>query len=576
MLEDLILAEINTQGLDNSLNDNFTALENAVNTKAEINGDSTKKFNVADAAELTEAINKGQLDSLAASINTSISNLDAIAATKADKTYVDTNLALKANSADVEAMLATKANKNGDINEIFNVANAIESADAVNKGQLDASVSTISDTISGLQEEVRNTSSKVIFCMNSGNVDSNGNADLLYAPGSEIAEANWTQPLLTSNGTLGQGDFSVAAVNINTGNGNRPAYFAFDGNGGTFTDFVQPFNTSVEKSIIMYSDVAIKILSLTIIQSLYCIVDFDLWGSNDGMTYTKIGSYATSKLQNGTENIFINSNVHYKYHKIWLTSGYNTSNGIQYVMPVQININATHQVSRATNCLFKVGDLYPDLTIIYADKSKEILASLEPIQELTTNGNYVVIKEKGQNPVAISHTRVTQGKVFPNSSLDGDYHCLTTTELKTYKRISGEWVETQYVSMGSIIVVDGFISDIITNSYNQNRFDVNFQTPGFRFPDYSNGVSITYPLLTSPYVVPCDGWYVTCFRGDSNTVPNILYINGVISAWNNKSNTSYAADVTQVVPLSRGDVIYWNRGYGSIFSSIFYPVKGAN
>lgn len=49
MAEDLTLAEISTQGLDNDLNSNFTALENAVNSKA----DDTSVVHLAGVETIT-------------------------------------------------------------------------------------------------------------------------------------------------------------------------------------------------------------------------------------------------------------------------------------------------------------------------------------------------------------------------------------------------------------------------------------------------------------------------------------------------------------------------------------------
>lgn len=95
-----------------AINSNFSGLQGEIETKADLNGDSTQKFKVAGAVELTEAINKGQLDGLISTVNTSISTLETEVATKADKTYVDTNLALKANTSDVNAALATKIDIN--------------------------------------------------------------------------------------------------------------------------------------------------------------------------------------------------------------------------------------------------------------------------------------------------------------------------------------------------------------------------------------------------------------------------------------------------------------------------------
>ncbi|MFA7658008.1 MAG: hypothetical protein WCY19_01085 [Candidatus Gastranaerophilaceae bacterium] len=160
MSEDLTLVEIGTQEIIN-INSNFTEVEAAVNAKAAMNGDSTKKFKVADATEATEAINKGQL-------STAVS-------------------AISADIAELETEIATKADKNGDIDEKFNVANATEATEAVNKGQLDTAVSTINSDIEQLENEVENLSvnSSVKFCMNSGNT-TNGEADLLEYSGMTV------------------------------------------------------------------------------------------------------------------------------------------------------------------------------------------------------------------------------------------------------------------------------------------------------------------------------------------------------------------------------------------------------
>lgn len=84
MSEDLTLAEISTDVISN-INTNFSQVEDAVNAKAEMNGDSTQRFNVADAVELTEAINKGQLDSIISAINSKLSAIEA----KVDGMFTD-------------------------------------------------------------------------------------------------------------------------------------------------------------------------------------------------------------------------------------------------------------------------------------------------------------------------------------------------------------------------------------------------------------------------------------------------------------------------------------------------------
>lgn len=75
MAEDLTLAEISTDVIS-SINTNFSQVEDAVNAKAEKNGDTTQVFNVATATESTQAINKEQFDSLASTLNSSISEFE--------------------------------------------------------------------------------------------------------------------------------------------------------------------------------------------------------------------------------------------------------------------------------------------------------------------------------------------------------------------------------------------------------------------------------------------------------------------------------------------------------------------
>lgn len=93
MTQDLTLAEIGTDAIQTQgINTNFSLIEDAVNAKAEINGDSTQVFNVADATESTQALNKGQLDNSVSAINTAISDLE---------TEIDAQLATKVSISDI-------------------------------------------------------------------------------------------------------------------------------------------------------------------------------------------------------------------------------------------------------------------------------------------------------------------------------------------------------------------------------------------------------------------------------------------------------------------------------------------
>lgn len=90
MSEDLTLAEISSEVIE-IINNNFSQVEDAVNAKADLHGDAEEVFNVAEAVELTQAINKSQLDRSVLAINTNIAEL---------KTETNAGLATKVDTSD--------------------------------------------------------------------------------------------------------------------------------------------------------------------------------------------------------------------------------------------------------------------------------------------------------------------------------------------------------------------------------------------------------------------------------------------------------------------------------------------
>jgi len=110
MADDFTLEEVCVPEIT-QINKNFLVLKDAISQRvggAKLNGDSTEKFQVADAVDAMDAVNKEQLDGSVATINSEIAKVETEIETKADKAYVDTNLALKANKSDVDASLVTK------------------------------------------------------------------------------------------------------------------------------------------------------------------------------------------------------------------------------------------------------------------------------------------------------------------------------------------------------------------------------------------------------------------------------------------------------------------------------------
>lgn len=91
-----------------------------------------------------------------------------------------------------------------------------------------------------------------------------------------------------------------------------------------------------------------------------------------------------------------------------------------------------------------------------------------------------------------------------------------------------------------------------------------------KMPNYSSGVSVTLPTSSAKYTAPNNGIYVTTIKLNNKKVT--LYINNVASSYVYEDDVTGANSISFTIPLSKGDVIYWNESATSI-SSKFYPFK---
>jgi len=353
------------------------------------------------------------------------------------------------------------------------------------------------------------------FAMNSGNVDASGNADILNAPGSGAVETVWQQPILTSELTLGTGTFSTYCVGV--GN-NNTSYLMF--NNRASVDF--NFNSGAYTDVYMYTSDATIFKGATILQGIGAysmIANGEIFGSTDGGIYTSIGTF-TGSTTNPTITFTVTNTTQYHYYRLRVYNSNPSYGG--FILRIDLNMVLQAAVSTATACYFKVGGSYSNLALTYADKSTEILTSLATLSGMTTNGAYTILKEKGSSPVAILSSKVTQGKIFPSSPSNGDYHCLTATDLITYKRVSGAWVETQYVPLGTVKVSGNVITAVTTNPYNQNGYNVNMQS--FLQSIAANG----YCKLPNGLILQW-GMFTTSPSGYTNITFPIAFPNALLS-----------------------------------------------
>lgn len=307
------------------------------------------------------------------------------------------------------------------------------------------------------------------FAINSGNVDAAGNADLLCYSGANLSfkiggsypsltltyankatetlaslleltlaslgsRQTWTQPILSSNGTYGTGTMSVRASNEY-----RPCSNAFDGDpSGTYITMTGTGGTG---TIDIYTAEPIYLNSLTFTNrndaGVTAPSNLITKTSTDGLTYITDGSAYTNTNQtnSGVWTMPINSSVLSNHHRIQINSTFSGSD---------VNI----------------GNI-----AINADK-------------LVSAGTYTIIKEYGNATPIATTSKITQGKVFPASSTNGDYHALTACGIQTFKRVSGSWVETQYIILGTVAMAGSAISSVTQQSYDQNGILVDKNTVG--------------------------------------------------------------------------------------------------
>lgn len=132
----------------------------------------------------------------------------------------------------------------------------------------------------------------------------------------EETEESWTQPTLSSNGTIGGSSFACAASSVLTGNA---AYQAFDNSTYLWTSAQNQQNNSWLE---WYNPKKIVITTLKFWTGgdygMGVIKNFKIQASNDNSTWVDIETGATSSNANVTITKNINTNQGYKYWRIFV------------------------------------------------------------------------------------------------------------------------------------------------------------------------------------------------------------------------------------------------------------------
>lgn len=153
-------------------------------------------------------------------------------------------------------------------------------------------------------------------------------------------ESSWTQPVLSSNGTIGVDDFAVSA----SAQVNR-AFHAFD---------KTAWRANNNTYLLIYSKNALCIKRLGFAgDRIYYVYNFTLYGSNDGTNWTSIQNYSAD-VKNYT-TFEVNNNNFYNYYKFQVNNCI-SNNG--YVESMQLT--ATQQTVSIVESTEDDYDFYKD------------------------------------------------------------------------------------------------------------------------------------------------------------------------------------------------------------------------
>lgn len=155
-----------------------------------------------------------------------------------------------------------------------------------------------------------------------------------YNEATESIDFNFSQPILSSNGTLGGDSFAISGTSTSSA---YPAFNAFDNNKST--DWV---SASANEDLIIYNPTPIKITRIDVTNrnssTVRYIKNGTIYGSNDNSQYTEIATFTnTVTTQLGQWHIDLSANKnYYKYYKLSMV-------GDTYCSANEINITAKYK-----------------------------------------------------------------------------------------------------------------------------------------------------------------------------------------------------------------------------------------
>jgi len=169
---------------------------------------------------------------------------------------------------------------------------------------------------------------------------------------------DWTQPILTSNGTMGGTTAAASASSIHSSYDGQP-WRAFNGQDENSSGWANN-NIAPPQWIQFYNPTAFMLTNFTVINRGHCWTAFIVQGSNDGSSFVDIESFTNDNIivsASWSKTIAVVNRDFYKYYRFYITAN-STGTGADVL---QIKLYGYGGVEQSTSSDY---DYYTDIDVL--------------------------------------------------------------------------------------------------------------------------------------------------------------------------------------------------------------------
>ena len=147
--------------------------------------------------------------------------------------------------------------------------------------------------------------------------------------------SSWTQPVLSSNGSIGVSDLAILENVRNESN----AYATFNGT----SNYIASNWANID--FVIYSNNAINVTSISLKNGgMYATYGGIFYTSDDGVNWTQIGTFTQALSDSSYTSFSVNTSGYHNYYRILLNAANTYSNGNRHVSCGGIKLTATQRI----------------------------------------------------------------------------------------------------------------------------------------------------------------------------------------------------------------------------------------